>query len=87
MKPKENKIKQIDIKKNFIYFGRLNYIYLLCGLLFIVIGFLLMIGGGSKDPQIFNQEIFNFQRITLAPILLLIGYAFAIVSIMIKPKN
>ncbi len=87
MKPKEIKTKQAEVKKSFIYFGRLNYIFLLCGLGFLFIGFLLMIGGGSKDPNVFNNDIFNFQRLTLSPILLLIGYAFALVSIMIKPKN
>jgi len=46
-----------------------------------------MIGGGSDDPNVFNPEIFNFQRITLAPIVCLLGFAGIIVSIMWKPKN
>ncbi len=68
-------------------FGRENYILLLIGLAFIVAGFLLMIGGGSKDPKVFNPDIFSFRRITLAPILILAGYVIEIFAIMRKPKD
>ena len=53
----------------------------------IVIGFILMAGGGSNDPNVFNPEIFSFRRITLAPLLLLIGFVFEIYAIMKKPKD
>jgi hypothetical protein len=52
-----------------------------------VLGFILMIGGGSKDPKVFNPAIFNFQHITLAPILVLTGYVIEIFAIMKKPKD
>lgn len=68
-------------------FGRENYRLLLIGLAFIVVGFLLMIGGGSKDPNTFSHEIFNFRRLTLAPILVLAGYVIEIFAIMKKPKD
>jgi len=68
-------------------FNKENYRWLLIGLAFIFIGFILMIGGGSDDPNVFNDEIFNFQRLTLAPILILIGYVIEIFAIMRKPKN
>jgi hypothetical protein len=68
-------------------FGRENYRLLLIGLGLIVLGFLLMIGGGSKDPNEFSYDIFNFRRMTLAPILILAGYVVEIFAIMKKPKD
>jgi hypothetical protein len=46
-----------------------------------------MIGGGSKDPNVFNPAIFDFQRLTLAPLLIIAGYVIEIVAIMKKPKD
>jgi hypothetical protein len=68
-------------------FGKENYKLLLIGLALIFIGFLLMIGGGSKDPNVFSDDIFNFRRLTLAPILVLAGYVVEIFAIMKKPKD
>ena len=68
-------------------FGKENYRLLLIGLALIVLGFLLMIGGGSDDPKVFSQDIFNFRRLTLAPILILAGYVVEIFAIMKKPKD
>ena len=68
-------------------FGKENYRLMLIGLAFIVVGFLLMIGGGSSDPTKFNPEIFSFRRITLAPILILAGYVIEIFAIMKRPKD
>jgi hypothetical protein len=68
-------------------FGKENYRLLLIGLALIVLGFLLMIGGGSDDPNVFSYDIFNFQRLTLAPILILAGYVVEIYAIMKKPKD
>jgi hypothetical protein len=64
-----------------------NYILLIIGFAIIMIGFLLMLGGKSDDPNVFNEEIFNFRRITLAPILVLFGFVFEIWAIMKKPKE
>ena len=60
---------------------------ILIGLGIIVLGFILMIGGGSDDPNQFNYDIFSFRRITLAPIVSLIGFAFVFWAIMRKPKS
>jgi len=68
-------------------FGKENYRLMLIGLAFIIVGFLLMIGGGSDDPNVFNPEIFSFRRLTLAPILILAGYAIEIFAIMKKPRD
>ncbi len=68
-------------------FTRQNYRLLIIGIAVITIGFLLMIGGGSEDPNVFNYEIFNFRRLTLAPILILAGYIIEIYAIMKRPKE
>ena len=66
---------------------RENYILLIIGFAIIMLGFLLMMGGKSDDPNVFNEEIFNFRRITLAPIIVLFGFVFEIWAIMKKPKE
>ena len=66
---------------------RENYIYLIIGFVIIIIGFLLMMGGKSEDPNVFNPQIFSFRRITLAPIVVLFGFVFEIWAIMKKPKE
>ncbi len=64
-----------------------NYKLLAIGFAIIVLGFILLAGGGSDDPNVFSEEIFNFRRLTLAPIVLLIGFSFEIYAIMKKPKD
>jgi len=73
-------------QKKFL-FGKKNYIFLLLSTIIIALGFLLMSGGGSKDPNIFNPEIFNFRRIKLAPTIIIFGFILAIFSILVKNKN
>lgn len=68
-------------------FSRQNYRLLIIGILIITLGFLLMIGGGSEDPNVFNFKMFNFQRLTLAPILIITGYIIEIFAIMKRPKS
>jgi hypothetical protein len=79
--------KQKSTSSSDFAFGRENYKLLLIGLALILVGFLLMIGGGSKDPNVFSDDIFNFRRLTLAPILVLAGYVVEIFAIMKKPKD
>lgn len=67
--------------------GRENYKLLAIGFVIIVIGFLLMLGGKSKDPAEFSEDIFSFRRITLAPLVVLAGFVFEIWAIMKKPKE
>lgn len=67
-------------------FGEQNYIIVLIGLVLIILGFVLMIGGGSDDPDVFNEKMFDFQHITLAPILVLAGFVVEIVAIFWKRK-
>ncbi len=67
--------------------GPTNYKLLIAGLVVIFIGFLLMMGGGSEDPNKFNPEIFSTRRITVAPIVVLLGFAIEVVAILYKPKK
>ncbi len=83
-KNKQN-VEQED--NNTMPFGRDNYLWVIIGLAFLLIGFLLMIGGGSDDPDVFNEAIFNFRRLTLAPLLVLVGFGIQIYAIMKKSKN
>ena len=78
--------KETDQKFQFAL-GKENYILLAIGFAIIIIGFLLMIGGRSEDPNVFNEEIFSFRRITLAPIIVLFGFMFEIFAIMKKSKS
>ncbi|MDR2038311.1 MAG: DUF3098 domain-containing protein [Bacteroidales bacterium] len=64
-----------------------SYKYILIGVGILVIGFLLMSGGKSDDPNVFNPEIFNFRRLTIAPIIVVGGFVFIIWAIMRKPKD
>ena len=66
------KMKNKEQKHEFL-FEKENYIILLVGIAVIALGFLLMSGGGSDNPNVFNEEIFNAQRITWAPLIILIG--------------
>jgi len=76
----EQKRKE-NAKKNFI-FGRQNYRWMFVGILLIALGFILMAGGGSDDPNVFNPEIFNDQRIRVAPTLILIGFGIQVYAIL-----
>ncbi|MBQ4279902.1 MAG: DUF3098 domain-containing protein [Rikenellaceae bacterium] len=67
--------------------GMKNYKLMLIGFAVIVLGFVLMAGGGSDDPNVFNEGMFSFRRITLAPILVLGGFVFEIYAIMHKSKE
>ena len=59
----------------------------LVGLIIMVSGYILMIGGGSDDPNVFNEEMFDFQRLVASPILVILGIVIIITSIMSKPKD
>ncbi|MAD97741.1 MAG: hypothetical protein CMB99_10485 [Flavobacteriaceae bacterium] len=68
-------------------FGKNNYIIMLIGLATIALGFILMAGGGSDNPEVFNEEIYSWRRIRLAPTLVIIGFAIEIYAILVKPKT
>jgi membrane-bound ClpP family serine protease len=80
-----NKIENTDDKG--FALGKENLKLLIIGFLIIIFGFLLMIGGKSDDPNVFNMEIFSFRRITLAPLVVMFGFLFEIYAIMKRPKS
>ena len=82
---KKNKHTQ-KLNKEFI-FQKKNYIFLFIGLAFIALGFILMSGGGSDDPNVFNPDIYNFRRIRLAPTLVLIGLGIQVYAILLNPNK
>ena len=69
-------------------FGKENYMWMLAGLIVLAIGFFLMAGGKSPDPNVFNdKEVYSPMRITVAPLLIVAGFIIEIVAIMKKPKK
>lgn len=68
-------------------FGKQNYQLFIGGIVLIILGYLLMIGGGSEDPNVFNPAIFDTQRITIAPMVCLLGFVVIIVAILWRPKT
>jgi hypothetical protein len=79
-------MKSKSSSKQFL-FGKRNYRFLFIAFLLIAVGFILMSGGGSDDPLVFNPEIFNFRRIRLAPTLVLMGFGVAVYSILTRDKS
>ena len=74
------------VKQNFV-FSKKNYSWMFIGLAFIALGFILMAGGGSDDPNVFSNAVFSVQRIRVAPTLILIGFGIQIYAILLKPKS
>ena len=85
LKEKKKIGKEITINN---LFGRENYIWMIAGIALIVLGFLLMAGGKSADPKVFDpKEVYSTTRITIAPLLIIIGFILEIVGIMKKTKE
>jgi Protein of unknown function (DUF3098). len=84
---KETPVPETENEKKEMPFAKANYIWVLIGVAFIALGFILMIGGGSSDSDVFNSEMFDFQHLTLAPILCLIGFGIEFYAIMKKPSS
>jgi uncharacterized membrane protein len=68
-------------------FGRENYVLMLIGIAIIFIGFLLMTGGGDKDPSIWDPSVFSTRRITVAPLLVVAGFVIEVFAIVRRPKD
>jgi hypothetical protein len=76
-----------NIQKPIFLFGKKNYLIMIVGVVFITLGFIFMSGGGSDNPEVFNNEIYNWQRIRLAPTLVIIGLAIEIYAILANTKK
>ncbi len=73
-------------EKEKLLFGKRNYQLMILGLVFITLGFFLMSGGGSDDPNVFSDEIYNFRRIRLAPFLIILGFIIEVYAIIKNPN-
>lgn len=83
---KNGSVKPQGDKKMFDFaFGRKNYILMIAGIVVLGIGYLLMTGGGSDNPEVFNYNLFNTRRLVIAPLVILAGIILEIVAIMKKP--
>ena len=81
----EKKRKE-EAKPTFV-FDKKNYKFMFIGLAVVALGFILMAGGGSDDPNVFNPEIFSWRRIRLAPLVVLVGFGFEIYAILLNPDK
>lgn len=86
MSTKKQSNKNTPPTFNFV-FGKKNYIVMAIGIAVIALGFILMAGGGSDDPNVFNPEIYNFRRIRLAPTIVLIGFGIEVYAILLNPNK
>lgn len=74
-------------KQDEFLFGKQNYKLLIAGIGTIILGYILLSGGGTDDPNVFTREIFSFRRITLAPVICVIGFGLVMYSIMKKSRS
>lgn len=79
--------KRKEEAKSVFVFGKKNYKFMFIGLTCIALGFILMSGGGSDDPNVWNPEIFHWRRIRLAPAIILIGFGIEIYAILLNPDK
>ena len=74
-------------EKTKMVLGKKNYVFIITGCLVVILGFILMSGGGSEDPNVFQEdELFSFRRITLAPFTVMVGYGVVLYGIMKKQQ-
>lgn len=83
---KKETVEKIEDQK-VMPFGKQNYIIVLIGIALLALGFILMLGGGSNDPDVFNEQMFNFRRITMSTILILAGFVVEIFAIFWRGKK
>ena len=79
--------KRKEARKPTFIFEKANYKWFFIGLAFIALGFILMAGGGSDDPNVFDPSIFHWRRIRLAPTLVLIGFGIQVYAILLNPNK
>jgi Protein of unknown function (DUF3098) len=83
----QNSMKNKEEQKQEFLFDKINYKILLIGIAVLILGFVLMSGGGSDDPNVFNEDIFNFRRIRIAPTTVLIGFGITVYAILKNYKK
>lgn len=92
MRDKKSQSIKTDIKdtpqleKEFV-FGKKNYLFMFIGMAVIALGFILMAGGASDDPNVFNEAVFSTRRIHIAPIVVISGFAIEVYAILLNPNS
>jgi uncharacterized Tic20 family protein len=84
---KTNETTNTQENRELFAFSKSNYLFMLIGFLLIILGFILMSGGKTDNPEVFSEAIFSFRRIVLAPIIILIGFVIEIYAILKKSKS
>ncbi len=87
MKKKNSENKKVEIDEKAFAIPMKNVLYIIAGFAVMLLGYVLMAGGGSDNPQEFNEGMFSFRRTVLAPIVILAGMVLEIVAIMYRGKN
>ena len=86
MSKKQKRPQDQGTRREFI-FQKKNYLFMSIGIAFMALGFILMGGGGSDNPEVFNPDIYSFRRIRLAPALVLIGLGIEVYAILLNPHK
>ncbi|MDO4217090.1 MAG: DUF3098 domain-containing protein [Bacteroidales bacterium] len=82
------KVNNSETKKTFTStYGLTNYILMAVGIVVLIIGYILLSGGGSDDPNVFNEAMFDKRRLVAAPITITLGLVIEVVAIMMRPKD
>ena len=81
------KKRKEEARKGGFIFEKKNYRFMLIGAAVIALGFILMVGGGSDDPNVFNPDIYSWRRIRLAPAFILIGFGIEVYAILLNPNK
>lgn len=80
----EKKVENQNANTSKMVFNKSNYLFMILGVVLIVLGLILLSGGRSEDPSVFNDSIFNKQRLVVAPLVMLAGFIIEIYAIMKK---
>jgi hypothetical protein len=84
----EQPLVEDNVQPSFEFiFKKKNYVWMVIGLVVIALGFALMAGGGTEDPAVFNEDIFSWRRIRLAPMLVLAGFGIEMYAILLNPDK
>ncbi len=87
MKYKESVKQKNEINDKAFAIPQRNILYIIAGVVVMVLGYILMVGGGSDNPQEFNDAMFSFRRTVLAPVVILAGMVIEVVAIMYVGKK
>ena len=86
MKKEKAIVKKTEEDKSDFVFGKFNYITMVVGIVFLLVGYILLSGGGSDDPNVFNEAMFDKRRLVAAPLMIVLGFIIEIAAIMLSPK-